>query len=39
MHLTDHRIDEIFSDLKKNSQSSLKDELNEEEFDNALGYL
>lgn len=39
MHLTDHRIDEIFADIKKNDSNSDANELNEEEFESALNYL
>jgi hypothetical protein len=39
MNLTDHRIDEIFADIKKNSKSDNPNELNVQEFESALKYL
>ena len=42
MNLTDHRIDEIFADIKKGSKTTKPeelDELNEDEFEKAMSYL
>eukprot|EP01017_Pseudomicrothorax_dubius_P025463 TRINITY_DN2755_c0_g1_i2.p1 TRINITY_DN2755_c0_g1~~TRINITY_DN2755_c0_g1_i2.p1 ORF type:complete len:733 (+),score=179.20 TRINITY_DN2755_c0_g1_i2:296-2494(+) len=37
--LSDHRINEIITDVKKSSQSTETDELDQNDFEKAIGYL